>query len=166
MIGAAVAARLRVRDPLRLVGVTLLVIAVPAALLAVAPSVPIAVMLVATIGAGRVTVEVVVDTSLARRLGETVLARAYGLAYPAGIAAGSLITAPPTGWLGLAGALVVVGALVEADALGILLPAMTWWPVRPVRLVASGPSGKERIQRGRWPDGRAHPRNVPFRRES
>lgn len=143
LIGAAVAARLRVADPLRLVGVTLLVAAVPAALLAVVPSMPVAVMLAAAIGAGSVTVEVVVDTSLARRLDESVLARAYGLAFPAaiaGIAVGSLITAPLVGWLGLAGALVVVGALLGAYALWILLPAMPW---RPIRLFAQASTGKE-----------------------
>jgi predicted MFS family arabinose efflux permease len=146
LVGAAVAARMRVQDPLRLVGATLLLAAVPAALLAVAPSVPVAVMLAAAIGAGCVTVEVVVDTSLAQRLDESVLARAYGLAFPAaiaGIAVGSAITAPLVGWLGLAGALVVVGALLGAYALGILLPTVPRRSVRTIRFAAPAPGGRE-----------------------
>jgi predicted MFS family arabinose efflux permease len=146
LIGAAVAARLRIRDPRLLVAATLFVTAVPSALLAVVPSVPVGVALAVAIGAGAVAVEVVVDTSLGRRLDETVLARAYGLAFPAsiaGIAVGSLITAPLVGWLGLTATLVVVGALVGAYALWIVLPELSRWPVRRVRLDALAPTAAE-----------------------
>ncbi len=135
LIGASMAARMRIREPRYLIGAVLLLVAVPSALLAMAPTLPVAVALGGLAGAGSVMVEVMVDTSLARRLDESVLARAYGLAFPAsigGIAVGSLITAPLAGWLGLSGALVAVGGIVAAYALWIVLPTRAGR--RPARL--------------------------------
>jgi hypothetical protein len=77
------------------------------------------------IGAGSVMVEVVVDTALTRSLDEAVLARAYGLAFPAsiaGIVVGSLIAAPLVALVGLAGALAATGGLVVVYCLVLCLP--------------------------------------------
>jgi hypothetical protein len=87
------------------------------------------------VGAGAVVVEVVADTALARSLDEAVLARAYGLAFPAsigGIVVGSLIAAPLVALVGLTGALAVVGGLVGAYCIFLCLPAMGR-PAVPVR---------------------------------
>jgi hypothetical protein len=65
-------------------------------------------------------------------LDETVLARAYGLAFPAsigGIVAGSLIAAPLVTLIGLSGALAAMGGIVAAYAIFLCLPAI----VRPAR---------------------------------
>jgi hypothetical protein len=59
--------------------------------------------------------EVVSETALPRLLDDAVLARAYGLAYPAafcGIVAGSLLAAPLVALLGLTGTLVAAGSCV------------------------------------------------------
>jgi Arabinose efflux permease len=146
VVGAAVAGRLRIQDPRRLIGGMLLVAAVPSVLLAVTPSVAVGVVLAALVGAGAVMVEVVVDTSLARRLDEAILGRAYGLAYPAaiaGIALGSLITAPLVRWLGVSGALAAVGAVVAAYASWIGISEVGRRPARSARLDSLAPVGTE-----------------------
>jgi hypothetical protein len=105
--------------------VVLLAVAVPSSLLAVTPWLAGAVFLTVVIGAGSVMVEVVVDTALARSLDEAVLARAYGLAFPAsigGIVIGSLIAAPLLALVGLSGALAVIGGLVAVYCLVLYLP--------------------------------------------
>jgi MFS family permease len=126
LVGAAVAARLGGARRPRHVAVVLLAVAIPSSLLAVVPWLAGAVFLVVVVGAGSVMVEVVVDTALARSLDEAVLARAYGLAFPAsiaGIVAGSLIAAPLVALLGLTGALAAVGGLVAAYAIFLCGPA-------------------------------------------
>jgi MFS family permease len=125
LLGAALAARLSGARSPRHVAVVLLAVAVPSCLLAVTPWLVGAVLLVVAIGAGAVMVEVVTDTALARSLDEAVLARAYGLAYPAsigGIVVGSLIAAPLVAVVGLSGALAVTGGLVAAYCLALCLP--------------------------------------------
>ncbi len=86
-------------------------------------------LLTVAIGAGSVTVEVVANTALARSLDDAVLARAYGLAYPAsigGIVVGSLVAAPLVALLGLSGALAAVGGVVAGYATFLSLPAAAW----------------------------------------
>jgi MFS family permease len=125
LVGAVVAARLGGARQPRHVAVVLLAVAIPSSLLAVAPGLAGALFLAVVIGAGSVMVEVVVDTALARTLDEAVLARAYGLAFPAsigGIVAGALIAAPLVALVGLSGALAVVGGLVAAYCLVLCLP--------------------------------------------
>jgi hypothetical protein len=84
------------------------------ALLALAPGLPVAVVLALVAGAGAVAVEVLVDTGLQRTLDPDVLARAYGVYFAltiAGIAVGSLAAAPLAAELGLPGALAAVAAV-------------------------------------------------------
>jgi hypothetical protein len=80
-------------------------------------------------------VEVTADTALARSLDEAVLARAYGLAFPAsigGIVVGSLVASPLVGLLGLTGALVAVGAIAAAYAGLLCRPVAPRRVMRPV----------------------------------
>jgi MFS family permease len=125
--GAALATRMTsVRRPLAAVAATLLVVSTSSALFAAVPWFAGAMVLAVVVGAGAVAVEVLTDTLLARSLDEAVLARAYGLAYPAsigGIVLGSLIAAPLVAWLGLGGALIAVGALAGAYVLVLARPA-------------------------------------------
>jgi MFS family permease len=126
VLGAGLASRLSAaRHPRYAVGAVLLAVAVPSAMLAVTPCLTGAIVFAVAIGAGSVMVEVVADTALARELDEEVLARAYGLAFPAsiaGIAAGSLVASPLVTLVGLAGALIVVGGAVAAYAVFLCLP--------------------------------------------
>jgi MFS family permease len=126
LIGAGLAPRLgAARRPRYAVAAVLLAVAVPSALLAVTPWLAAAVLLAVAVGAGAVVVEVVADTALARSLDEAVLARAYGLAFPAsigGIVVGSLIAAPLVALVGLTGALAVVGGLVAVYCVFLCLP--------------------------------------------
>jgi MFS family permease len=135
LFGAALASRLSAaRHPRYAVGAVLFAVAVPSALLAVVPWLAGAVVLAVAVGAGAVMVEVVADTALARSLDEAVLARAYGLAFPAsiaGIVAGSLVAAPLVMLVGLSGALAAVGVLVAAYAMFLCLPAVARY--RPAR---------------------------------
>jgi hypothetical protein len=127
LVGAAVAARLGGARRPRHVAVVLLAVAIPSSLLAVTPWLAGAVFLAVVIGAGSVMVEVVVDTALARSLDEAVLARAYGLAFPAsigGIVVGSLIAAPLVALVGLSGALAAIGGLVAVYCLVLCLPVL------------------------------------------
>jgi len=121
LVGAALAARLgAVRRPLAAVAATLLVVGTASALFAVVPWFAGALALAVLVGAGAVAVEVLTDTLLARSLDEAVLARAYGLAYPAsigGIVLGSLVAAPLVAAVGLGGALLAVGASAVAYVL-------------------------------------------------
>ena len=129
VVGAGLAARLGVgKHPLRTVGTVLFAVALPAALLAVAPWLVIAILLAAAIGAASVAVEVVVDTALARSVDEAVLARAYGLAFPVslgGIVVGSVVAAPLVSAMGVAGALVAVGGVVAAYAVFLSRPTLS-----------------------------------------
>jgi MFS family permease len=135
LVGAAVAARLGGARRPRHVAVILLAVAIPSSLLAVTPWLAGAVFLAVVIGAGSVMVEVVVDTALARSLDEAVLARAYGLAFPAsigGIVVGSLIAAPLVALVGLSGALAAIGGLVAVYCLVLCLPVPARRVVSPV----------------------------------
>jgi predicted MFS family arabinose efflux permease len=70
-------------------------------------------------GAGAIVVEVLTETALQRDLAEDVLARAYGIAFPAsigGIVLGSLVAAPLVSVFGLTGALLSIGVLVAGYA--------------------------------------------------
>lgn len=88
-------------------------VALPAMLLSVSPSLPLLLMWAFLIGMGSVIVEVATDTSLQKCLSPDVLARAYGIAFPAaiaGIVVGSLVAAPLVHLFGLQGALFLVAA--------------------------------------------------------
>lgn len=93
----------------------LALVAVALAGLGLAPALPIALVLALAGGGGMVVGEIFSDTALPRMVDETVLARAYGLAYPAsiaGIAAGALIAGPLVALVGVSAALLVTGAFV------------------------------------------------------
>jgi predicted MFS family arabinose efflux permease len=135
LVGAGLAPRISAARPRQAISAVLVAIAVPSALLAVTPWLGVAVVLAAAVGAGSIVVEVVADTALARALDEEVLARAYGLAFPAsiaGILVGSLIAAPLVAFVGLSGALVVVAGLVAAYAIVLWLPARRRQPAQYV----------------------------------
>jgi hypothetical protein len=90
-------------------------VAVPVALLGVAPTLVAALALAPLGGAGMIVGEVLSETALPRLLDDEVLARAYGLVFPgsiAGIVIGAVIAGPLTGLLGLAGALAATGLAV------------------------------------------------------
>jgi hypothetical protein len=93
------------------------------ALLALAPGLPVAVVLALVAGAGAVAVEALVDTGLQRALDPDVLARAYGVYFAltiAGIGLGSLAAAPLAAALGVPGALAAVAAVPALYALTAL----------------------------------------------
>jgi MFS family permease len=90
-------------------------VAVPAVLLGVPASFPLLLVWAVLLGAGSIVVEVATDTSLQVTLPPEVLARAYGISFPAaisGIVVGSLLAAPLVAVVGVQGALVAVGALM------------------------------------------------------
>jgi MFS family permease len=126
LVGAGLAPKLSAaRHPRYAIGAVLSVVGVTAAMLAVTPWLAGAVLLAVTVGAGSVIVEIVTDITLARSLDEAVLARAYGLAYPAsigGIVMGSVIAAPLVSALGLSWALVAVGGMAAGYAAYLCLP--------------------------------------------
>lgn len=106
------------RPRLLLVGACVSV-GVPAMLMGLTVSLPLLLVCAALTGTGSIVVEVATDTALQRSLAPEVLARAYGLTFPAavlGIVGGSLVASPLVMLLGLGGALVAVGALVAGYA--------------------------------------------------
>jgi MFS family permease len=106
------------RPRLLLVGACVSV-GVPAMLMGLTVSLPLLLLCAALTGTGSIVVEVATDTALQRSLAPEVLARAYGLTFPAailGIVGGSLVASPLAMLLGLGGALVVVGAVVSGYA--------------------------------------------------
>jgi hypothetical protein len=106
-------------------GAALLVVAVPASLMAVTPWLPGLLLCSVLGGAGAVLVEVLCETSLQRELDEEVFARAYGVALPvilAGIVGGSLVAAPLVALVGLTGAIVATGLLAAGYAGIVVLP--------------------------------------------
>jgi MFS family permease len=116
VIGAIVTARIEatVRWRGTLAG-ALTLVGVPLAALGVASSLVGALALAVLCGGGMIVGEVLSETALPRLLEDSVLARAYGLAFPAsiaGIVAGSLIAAPVVALLGLTGAMVATGLCV------------------------------------------------------
>jgi MFS family permease len=95
-------------------------VAVPAVLLGVPASFPLLLAWAVVLGAGSFVVEVATDTSLQLSLPPEVLARAYGISFPAaisGIVVGSLVAAPLVALVGVQGALVAVGGLMGAYVL-------------------------------------------------
>jgi hypothetical protein len=103
----------------------LLVLAVPSALMAVTPWLPVLLAWSVIGGAGAVLVEVLCETALQRELDEEVFARAYGVALPvilAGIVGGSLVAAPLVTLVGLTGAILATGLLAAGYAGIVVLP--------------------------------------------
>jgi predicted MFS family arabinose efflux permease len=95
-------------------------VALPAMLLGVTSTFPVLLLLAAQLGAGSILVEVATDTSLQTSLHPDVLARAYGIAFPAaiaGIVVGSLVAAPLVVAFGVQGALVAIGVAMTAYVL-------------------------------------------------
>jgi hypothetical protein len=118
-------------------------VAVSLAALGLATNLLSAMALAFLLGGGMIVSEVLSETALPRLLDDAVLARAYGLAYPAaicGIVAGSLIAAPLVALLGLTGTLVAAGSCV------LLVAALLWQ--RPLGMAVGGygrtaPAGAE-----------------------
>ena len=105
-----IAGRLTPRSLLLLAGAA---VGVPAMLLGVPAPFVVLMVWAVFVGAGSIVVEVASDTALQTLVAPDVLARAYGISFPAavsGIVVGSLLAAPVAGVLGVRGALVVVGA--------------------------------------------------------
>jgi MFS family permease len=123
VIGAIVTARIEATVRWRgTLACALTLVGVPLAALGVAPSLVGALVLAVLCGGGMIVGEVLSETALPRLLEDSVLARAYGLAFPAsiaGIVAGSLIAGPLVGLLGLTGAMVATGLCVLV--VGVLL---------------------------------------------
>jgi hypothetical protein len=89
------------------------VVGIPLVALGVVPSLAGAVALAVVLGGGMIVGEVLGETAQPRLLDDEVLARAYGLVFPisiGGIVVGSLVAGPLVALLGLAAALVAVGA--------------------------------------------------------
>jgi hypothetical protein len=100
----------------------MLLVGLPLAALGIVPTIAGALALALLGGGGMIVGEVLSETALPRMLPDDVLARAYGLVFPAsigGIVVGSLIAGPLVSLLGLAGTLAAAGILVLA--LGSLL---------------------------------------------
>ena len=92
-------------------------VGVPAMLLGTTSSLPLLLVWGLVAGAASIVVEVATDTSLQVSLDPEVLARAYGISFPAaisGIVIGSLMAAPLVAVVGVQTALVAVGALMVA----------------------------------------------------
>jgi hypothetical protein len=116
-----------------MLAIALSLVALPLGLLGVAPSFATALALALVAGAGMIVGEVLSETALPRLLDDEVLARAYGLAFPAsigGIVIGSAIAGPLVGLFGLAGALALVALSVLAIATLLLARPLTA-PARP-----------------------------------
>lgn len=144
LVGAAIAGRFAdSRAPRRAIAGILLVASGASALFAVVPWMLGAVALGIVVAVGSMVVEIVADTALAREMDDAVLARAYGVAFPAsigGIAIGSLVAAPLVGLLGLSGALVAVGAIAAVYAGYLYLPARATAPAVTSPDEAAGPA--------------------------
>jgi MFS family permease len=116
VIGAAATARLQAAARWRhALALALTLVGVPLAALGIAPALPVALLLATLGGGGMIVGEVLCETALPRLLDDAVLARAYGLAFPAsigGIVIGSLVAGPLVALLGLSGALAVAGGFV------------------------------------------------------
>jgi MFS family permease len=124
VIGAIVTARIEAAGQWRrMLALALALVGGALAALGVAPTLPLALGLAVLGGCGMIVGEVLSETALPRLLDDSVLARAYGLVFPAsigGIVAGSLIAGPLVATFGLTGALAVAGLFVLVVA-GLLL---------------------------------------------
>jgi len=120
VVGAIVTARIEAAGRWRrTLAVALALVGVPLAALGVVSTLPLALGLAFLGGGGMIVGEVLSETALPRLLDDAVLARAYGLVFPAsvaGIVAGSLIAGPLLALFGLTGALAVAGVFVLALA--------------------------------------------------
>jgi MFS family permease len=129
IVGTTVAGRAAASGRPRAVLIgALLVLAVPAALMAVTPWLAGLLLWAVISGSGAVLVEVLCETALQRELDEDVFARAYGIALPmtlGGIVVGSLVAAPLVALLGLTGAIVGTGVLAAGYAGVVALPRRT-----------------------------------------
>ncbi len=122
----------------RILAGALLLIAVSLAGLGLATSLLTALVLAFLVGGGMIVSEVLSETALPRLVDDAVLARAYGLAFPAaicGIVAGSLIAGPLVAWLGLTGTLVAAAAFVLLTA-GLVLHRPLGMATGPYRRTA------------------------------
>jgi MFS family permease len=111
--------------PRRVLALAMLGIAVPAALMAVTPCLAGLLFWGLCCGAGSIVVEVLTETSLQEELDDAVLARAYGIAFPAaigGIVGGSLLAAPVVAGLGLTAAVVGTGVVAAVYAAVVAAP--------------------------------------------
>jgi predicted MFS family arabinose efflux permease len=113
LIGAAVTARIDApaRWP-RTLAIALLLVGLSLAALGVTPTLAAALALALLGGGGMIVGEVLSDTALPRMLDDEVLARAYGLVFPAsigGIVLGSLVAGPLVALFGLTGAMMIAG---------------------------------------------------------
>jgi MFS family permease len=124
-------------SPRRLLLVAGLGVGVPAMLLGLPAPFVVLVAWAMVVGGGSVVVEVAADTALQTSVAPEVLARAYGISFPAavsGIVLGSLVAAPLAGLLGVEGALVVVGAAMCAYVVAVVRSMRTRVPA-----AAAGP---------------------------
>jgi predicted MFS family arabinose efflux permease len=115
-LAGPVAARLSPRALLLVAGLS---VGLPAMLLGVPAQLPVLMAWAAVVGAGSIVVEVGTDTALQTSLHPDVLARAYGIAFPAavaGIVVGSLVAAPLVALLGVPGALFAIGLAMAGYA--------------------------------------------------
>jgi predicted MFS family arabinose efflux permease len=124
VIGAIVTSRVEVGERWgRSLALALALVGLPLAALGIVPTLALALGLAFLGGGGMVVGEVLSETALPRLLDDQVLARAYGLVFPAsiaGIVIGSLIAGPLLALFGLTGALAVAGLLVLLVAALIL----------------------------------------------
>jgi MFS family permease len=118
VIGAIVTARVQAAERWRRsLACALTLVGVPLMALGLVPTMIGALALAMVAGGGMIVGEVLSETALPRLLDDAVLARAYGLVFPAsiaGIVAGSLIAGPMVALLGLTGALAATGLFVLA----------------------------------------------------
>ncbi|MBV9830096.1 MAG: MFS transporter [Marmoricola sp.] len=115
-----IAGRLSPRSLLLVAGVA---VGIPAVLLGVPAPFVVLMAWAVVVGAGAIVVEVATDTALQTSVAPEVLARAYGISFPAavsGIVLGSLVAAPAAAALGVRGALVVVGAAMCAYVVAVV----------------------------------------------
>jgi MFS family permease len=125
VIGAILTARIEAGERWRrTLAFALALVGLPLAGLGIVPTLPLALGLAFLGGGGMIVGEVLSETALPRLLDDAVLARAYGLVFPAsiaGIVAGSLIAGPLLALFGLTGALAVAGLFVLFVAALLLL---------------------------------------------
>ena len=122
--GAIVTARIEgARLWRRMLALALAFVGLTLAGLGVVPTLPLALGLAFLGGGGMIVGEVLAETALPRMLDDAVLARAYGLVFPAsiaGIVAGSLTGGPLLALFGLTGVLAVAGLFVLIVAVLLL----------------------------------------------
>jgi MFS family permease len=120
VVGAIATARIEAAARWRrTLALALTLVGVPLAALGFAPTLPLALGLAFLGGGGMIVGEVLSETALPRLLDDAILARAYGLVFPAsisGIVAGSLVAGPLLSLFGLAGTMAVAGLFVLAFA--------------------------------------------------